>query len=385
LNQLNDAADLVASEPRRGNDGVQLALEAAGAGTWEIRPVTGEHLLSPRSRELLGIEGDQAISIQRLLDALHPDDRGRWKEAFAQVLDAEGSGECYLEFRTAGPDARWLVASGRAFFEGMSAVRVAGTLRDITRRKRAEEERDVRIGELGHDLRMPLTAISMGIHLVQRDVPAKAEILSAMHLTVRRMERLIGQLLDFARSATGELVLKRERVPLAGICREAVEEAALAHPGHLIEFESWDDAHGEWDRDRLLQVVRNLLSNALSHGAAGEPVVVSVIDCNEDALLAVANRGQPIPVPFREHLFEPTGRGEWPGDHLGLHIVKEIVRAHGGRIELTSDDSATVFHVWLPKDREGNCANRVPPHDANRVPPHDASRIPPQDVNGERT
>jgi signal transduction histidine kinase len=378
LKQLNDAADLVASEPRRGNDGVQLALEAAGAGTWEIRPHTGEHLLSPRSRELLGIEGDQEISIQRLLAALHPADRGRWKQVFTEVLDAEGSGECYLEFRTAGPAPRWLAASGRALFEGVSAVRVAGTLRDITGQKRTEEERDVRIGELGHDLRMPLTAISMGIHLVQRDVPAKAEILSAMHLTVRRMERLIGQLLGFARSATGELVLHRERVHLAGICREAVDEAALAHPDHPIEFDSWDDAPGDWDRDRLLQVIRNLLANALNHGAAGEPVIVSVIDCHEDALLAVANRGRPVPDPFREHLFEPAGRGEWSSDHLGLRIVREIVQAHGGRIELTSDESATVFHIWLPKSAAS--ASR---DDASRVASDSASRLAPQDSNGE--
>jgi signal transduction histidine kinase len=101
-------------------------------------------------------------------------------------------------------------------------------------------------------------------------------------------------------------------------------------------------------------VVQNLLSNALSHGAAGEPVIVSVIDCSEDALLSVANRGQPIADPFREQLFDPTRRGAWSSDHLGLHIVKEIVGAHGGRIDLTSDDSATVFHVWLPKRRRNH-------------------------------
>jgi PAS domain S-box-containing protein len=194
--------------------------------------------------KLLGIEGDEAISIKRLLAALHPGDRERWKEAVAQVLDAEGSAECHLEFRAAGPAERWLAASGRAFFEGMRAVRVAGTLRDITEQRRAEEE----------------------------------------------------------------LVLKRERVALAGICREAIDEASLAYPGHPIEFESWDDAPGEWDHDRLLQVAGNLLSNALSHGAAGEPVIVSVVDCSAQALLAVANRGQPIPDPVREHLFDPARR-----------------------------------------------------------------------------
>jgi sigma-B regulation protein RsbU (phosphoserine phosphatase) len=210
------------------------------------------------------------------------------------------------------------------------------------------------LGILGHDLRAPLGAISMGIQLMQREAPAKAEILSSMDFTVRRMGRLIDQLLRFARSGTGELVLKRELVPLAAICREAIDEASLAHPGHPIEFECWDEAPGEWDRDRLFQVLRNLLSNALSHGAAGAPVVVSVIDCREEALLSVANRGRPIPDPFREHLFDPARNGAWPNDHLGLYIVEEIVRAHGGRIGLTSDVSATVFHVWLPKTGESS-------------------------------
>jgi signal transduction histidine kinase len=353
-NQSNAAAKLVAPELREGDEGAWLALDAAGAGTWEIRPITGEHFLSARSRELLGIEGGEAISIRRLLDALDPEDRERWKDAVARVLDAERGGECHLEFRTAGREERWLAASGRAFFEGVRAVRVTGTLWDVSERRRSEKERDVRIGELGHDLRMPLNTISMGINLVQRNVPEKAQILLAMQFTVQRMDRLIDQLLSFARSGTGRLVLKRERVPLAGICREAIEEASLAYPDHPIEFECWDDAPGEWDRDRLLQVVQNLLSNALSHGAAGEPVIVSVIDCSEDALLSVANRGQPIADPFREQLFDPTRRGAWSSDHLGLHIVKEIVGAHGGRIDLTSDDSATVFHVWLPKRRRNH-------------------------------
>ena len=136
------------------------------------------------------------------------------------------------------------------------------------------------------------------------------------------------------RRSQSELVLEPGRVPLAGICREAIDEAELAHPDHPIEFEPWDEAQGDWDRDRLLGVIRKLISNALSNGAAGEPVIVSVIDCDEEVLLAVANRG--------------TGSS----DHFGQDVVKEIVLAQGGRIELTSDESATLFHVWLPKKGE---------------------------------
>lgn len=128
----NAAIRLMLSDPQEVKSYAQLALESAGVGTWEIRPRTGEHILSPRSRQLLGIGEDEVISIQRLLAALHPGDRESWKNAVADVLDPEGSGECSLEFRTADPVPRWLAVSGRAFFEGMCAVRVTGTLESVS-------------------------------------------------------------------------------------------------------------------------------------------------------------------------------------------------------------------------------------------------------------
>src|SRR5437868_15115065 len=117
---MNAAMRLMFEQPQLGSE-----------GTWVIRLRTGEHVLSPRSRELLGIGEDERISIQRLLAALHPADRERWKDAVAEVLDAEGGGESSIEFRTSGSTPRWMVASGRAFFEGSRAERVAGTLREI--------------------------------------------------------------------------------------------------------------------------------------------------------------------------------------------------------------------------------------------------------------
>ena len=161
--------------------------------------------------------------------------------------------------------------------------------------------------------------------------------------------RLIDQLLGFSRGDSGELVLQRDRVLLAEICEEAIDEASPPHPDQRIEFECWDDAPGDWDHDRLLLVVRNLLSNALRHGSPAEPVLVSVFSCGEGAVVVVADRGEPIPDAFRRILSEPPDREPWPSDHLGLYIVREVVRAHGGRIELTGEQGATVVRVWLPR------------------------------------
>ena len=127
----NAGAKLSIPEPREGTEGTLLALQSTAAGTWEIRPLTSEHRLSLQSRELLGIGRYEPVSIRRLLAALHPDDREIWKDAVARALDPERRGHCFAEFRTAGPAERWLAASGYAFFEGLRAVRVFGTLHPI--------------------------------------------------------------------------------------------------------------------------------------------------------------------------------------------------------------------------------------------------------------
>jgi hypothetical protein len=110
------------------NDDADLAPQA---GSWELDFETGEYVLSPRGRELLGIRPGEPVTIERLLAALHPGDLARWQQATEAVLDPEGDIQCTIEFRTADPLSRWLVATGHAVFDGTRAVRVAGTLREV--------------------------------------------------------------------------------------------------------------------------------------------------------------------------------------------------------------------------------------------------------------
>jgi sigma-B regulation protein RsbU (phosphoserine phosphatase) len=214
----------------------------------------------------------------------------------------------------------------------------------------ADRERALVLGALAHDLRSPLQALLTGIAIIARAGPSDA-LLSKMTSLVNGMERLIDQLLSFARTRTGAIQLARRPVALVPLCQELIAELKLAYPRHAISFgPPSDDVSGEWDPDRLLQFVRNLLCNALMHGDQGTPVSLTIRDDGDIAELSVANSGKPIPDEVRAHLFEPFRRGSGVGSGLGLYIVDQLVRAHGGSIELTSGPNI-VFKVTLPKAR----------------------------------
>jgi signal transduction histidine kinase len=213
----------------------------------------------------------------------------------------------------------------------------------------AERERDLILGELAHDLRGPLHAILVGVSIVARAGPNDA-VVSQLRSMVQAMDRMIDQLLGFARARTGAIELARQPVPLAALCRDLIAEMRLIYPRRAIWFgPACDEVCGDWDPDRLAQVARNLLSNALTHGDQKSPVMLAVRDVGDAAELSIENQGRPIPEGLRAHLFEPFRRGDsGRGVGLGLYIVDQIARAHGGAVEVESA-ATTVFTVTLPK------------------------------------
>jgi PAS domain S-box-containing protein len=334
----------------------RLAVDAAGLGTWELNPATGERHWSKRCLELFGLESDHDLTPERFALAIHPDDRERWRAAFARAIEpSSGAGGKYsVEYRTSEQTPRWIAATGRAFFEEGRAIKVIGTVQDITEQKTAEREREIFLGALGHDLRGPLTTIMIHSVLMQRRTASTAAVvepLGKIIASTKRMTRLIDDLVDFARGRTGELQLKPAPLDLAELCREALYEVTLPHPTRRVELTQFGDTRGEWDGDRLGQVVQNLASNAIEHGAPSSDIEISVGGLDDAVRITVTNAGPSIPDELREHLFDPFRRGgkATKGAGLGLYIVKEIVAGHGGTIDFTSDVEKTVFRVELPR------------------------------------
>jgi len=226
-----------------------------------------------------------------------------------------------------------------------------------------DRSKEMFIAILGHDLRSPLNAVIMSSQfmLERRELKEPDVALATGSLrSARRMNRLVGDLLDFTRSRLGPGVpIVRDRMDLGGIARQAVDEAlAGANPQTVIHLSTSGALEGKWDASRITQVLANLIANAVQHGSPDTPISVKVQGDPDQVSVSVHNFGPLIPSSEIPRLFDPVKRVKPDGRPasadgnlgLGLYIAERIVAAHGGRIEVQSrEEEGTTFTVYLPR------------------------------------
>jgi PAS domain S-box-containing protein len=335
---------------------IEAALEAAEVGTWRLDLAAGELHRDASLNRLLGGEAVATTSgSTALYDFVHPDDQQRVVARFDSARRS-GPGAIFDEvYRVVQPGGtvRWVRDHGRVVADAAGqAAWVTGAAADITGRKSAEEDRDLFIAVLAHDLANPLQALTVAIDvLVARGEASLARPLGKMALIVGRMGRLVTDVLDFARSRVqGGMMIRRRPTDLAEVCADAADEVEVAHPGAEIQRELDREVTGSFDGPRLGQVVTNLLGNAVRHGT--QPISLRVAADGAQAIIEVRNAGRPVPPELMDRLFDPFKRASSrrSGTGLGLFIADHIVRAHGGSITVASDaERGTCFLVRLPR------------------------------------
>jgi two-component system, sensor histidine kinase and response regulator len=168
---------------------------------------------------------------------------------------------------------------------------------------------------------------------------------------------MIAQLLDFTRVRVGRgLRLQRTAIDLAELGAHVVDELRTAHGGAHIELTTRGSARGQWDGDRIAQVMSNLVGNAIEHGSAGAPVVVAFDGGDPRAVRVTVENHGAIPAQLLPILFDPFRATRHKGERssglgLGLFISKEIIEAHGGDVVAATDpERGTRFTITLPRE-----------------------------------
>jgi signal transduction histidine kinase len=237
-----------------------------------------------------------------------------------------------------------------------ASERLAASEANLLNERQTSELREQFIAVLGHDLRNPLASIDAGAKMLLKEPlsPKGMTVVGLIQSSARRMAELIDNVLDFAHGRLGGgLTLERDaHVPLAEVLEQVVDELRTAWPERLIETRLEVTRTVSCDAARVAQLLSNLVANALTHGATSEPILVRASTQDGSFELSVANQGEPIPPPTLKRLFQPffrvAARPSQQGLGLGLYIASEIARAHGGSLDVTSDQQETRFTFRMP-------------------------------------
>lgn len=218
-------------------------------------------------------------------------------------------------------------------------------------RRQADELRakDRHLGVLAHDLRTPLSVIVSSLdrlRLTTEDEKIR-QVGDRISRAAGRMERLVDDLLEFARASAGQFVPKRERVDLVALCGEMLDDVSGLFPEVEFTRELPSELVASCDPARFEQAVTNLLVNGAKHGSGW--VSLRLTQHAGRVELTVSNGGEVIAAQRLPHLFEPFVRGDvGDGLGLGLYIAREIARIHGGELHAESDPSSTRFVMRVP-------------------------------------
>lgn len=347
--------------------------------------VGGIHEANDYFLEMLGYSREDLERGRLRWTELTPPEYAPFDAHALDELDAHGVCHPFEKEFVRRDGTRIPVLHGAAHLDGQRELSVGWVL-DVSERRRAEAERDrLFIQEQGaraqaeaalrardefmsiaaHELRTPLTPLKMQIDLLGRvakqTIPegatGRAELLEMLESSsgqVTRLVALIGELLDVSTIRVGRLALSLESLDLVELVRGVVvrHRMGLEAAGSVVAVRATGELCGRWDRLRIEQVVANVLANAMKYGA-GKPIEVEVAEDAGQACLTVRDRGIGIDESDRDRIFERFERAvpvrHFGGFGLGLYVTREIVRAHGGSIEIQSRPGAgSAFVVRLP-------------------------------------
>jgi PAS domain S-box-containing protein len=346
----------------RAEEMLRIAIESANLGTWHYDPLSKRLTVSPRLKELFGYKSNEEMTYDTVITQVTEE----YREVVQKAIQSSViKGEHFdLEFSIKGhydQQLRWMRATGRIYRdkEGLP-VRFSGILLDITEHKQDEIRKNDFIAMVSHELKTPLTSLKAYVQLLSSKAKASGDIQATNSLSkadgqVNKMNNMIKSFLDLSRLEAGKINLEKQQFCLNELIAEVIEEITLTDRTHNISTGNSQEIMVFADREKIGQVINNLIGNAIKYSPQGKIVEVVCKEVNGETLVSVRDEGIGIPKDDIGLLFDRFYRVESrkfktiSGFGIGLYLSAEIIKRHDGQIWVESEEGkGSTFYFTLP-------------------------------------
>jgi two-component system CheB/CheR fusion protein len=349
---------------------LKSAVDSAGLGTWDYNPQTKAVIYDKRCREIFGLSPSGVVDGTLFLGTVHPEDEFYVQNSIKEALHQSDSGTIDLEYRVIVNDRiKWLKAKGKAYYDDKGeAVRLIGTIMDITIQKLIDvatldllNKKDEFISIASHELKTPITSLKAALQMAERTAPQSEELKGTRIFVQKALKQvdklieLIKDLLDVTKIQSGKLELRKTTFALDELITECCEELQSGSQKHELITHGTQNVEIYADRNRLEQVMVNLISNAVKYSPDADKVIIKVEKLTDSIKISVTDFGIGIPRDKIQHVFDRFYRVDdnsrkYAGLGLGLFISSEIVKRHHGHIHIESEEGkGSTFWFDVPQ------------------------------------
>ncbi len=347
-------------EVQGAHEQLRIAVHASGAGVWDLDLQQGVLSHSARFTQLFGNPHKPLLTPQALWSCFYSEDEAQAKLAFEEAVR---SGRLDFQARILNENGRisWLQFYGETQLDRSGIpVRLLGTVMDITARKELEQQKDEFISVASHELKTPLTSLKSYVQLAhmkskEQNTKEVSGMIEKAETQINKMTRLIRDFLNAAQSESGKMVLYHQEFLLDELVREIIADLSVNLKKRQIRLNNCPPIKINADREKIEQVLGNLIGNALKYSVGDEPVMLTCSQKGGHVRVRVDDHGIGISDEDKLYLFERFFRSENPdsrtisGFGIGLYVSAEIVRLHGGNIGVDSEiGKGSSFWFELP-------------------------------------
>ncbi|MDT3405392.1 PAS domain-containing sensor histidine kinase [Mucilaginibacter terrae] len=341
---------------------LDIALNHAKLGFWELELESTMMICTPQCKINVGAGDKPTVSYEDLINSIIPEDREKMQADVSAAL-VPGGGTYHSQYRVIHPDGslHWIEANGKVLYLNEKPYRMVGTTLDITGKKDIEMLKDELLSFATHELKTPVTVIKGYLQILHAFIEKTgnikyAELSKKSLAATERMTKLLGEIAAPANRRGDQIILQKQQFDVCALLIETVASINMVNPQTLLNLNASGPVFVTADRDRISQVLINLLNNAIKFSPELSEINIQVEQDEDQVKISIRDRGIGMLETEHTKIFQKYFRSEnvknnVEGSGIGLYLSSEIITRHGGRIwvEQPDDRCGSIFIFTIPK------------------------------------